>query len=298
MSPTSPVTVIIPVFDGERFIGDAIRSVLVQTIEPLELIIVNDGSTDETGRIVDAFDDPRIRQVVLTNRGLAAARNRGIAEATHSLIAFLDADDEWLPDRLEKQLPLMAPSSFVSSDVVFWDETSGELLGRYIAFDRFPEQTEKFTGDILIPLLAQNFIHPSTVLAWKEDLMEHGGFDESLPVAEDWDMWLRLAQDIRHDRVHSPLVKVRKRSDSLQSDAKRLTHFSTHVLESAAERLRAAGRLDDMARTSLGLGFFGARAVSRSRRELLAATVRRPWLGSRWKWACASLIHPLLKLKR
>jgi glycosyltransferase involved in cell wall biosynthesis len=257
-----------------------------------EIVTVDDGSTDRTREVVASFNDARITTITQDNRGLAAARNRGIAEATHSLIAFLDADDEWFPERIEKQLPFASAGRFISSDALFWDERSGKDIGTYALFDRFPRDQRKFIGNVLQGLLAQNFIHPSTVLINRKDLLDHGGFNESLPVAEDWDMWLRLAEDMHHERVDFPLARVRRRPDSLQADSVRLTEFSTRVLDEAAHRLRLGGRLDDRLRASLGLGYFGSRATSKARHELFMAAIRRPWRFSRWYWAGASLVHP------
>ncbi|MGL6044061.1 MAG: glycosyltransferase family 2 protein, partial [Sandaracinobacteroides sp.] len=108
MHRTAPVSVVIPAYNREATVGTAIRSVLWQTLSPVEVIVVDDGSTDGTAAAVQAIDDPRVRLVSQANGGISAARNRGIEAATQPWVAFQDSDDEWLPLKLEKQMASLA----------------------------------------------------------------------------------------------------------------------------------------------------------------------------------------------
>ena len=291
---TPRVSVVIPVFNGERFVADAVKSALAQSLRELEVIVVDDGSEDSTPDVVDALSDDRIRYVRQENQGLAGARNRGIEEAGADLIAFLDADDLWFPCKLTKQLAGMRSDAVVYSDVAFWDAATGRVIGPYEVFDRFPGDRSKFSGDILLGLLGQNFVHPSSVVLHRDRLQEVGPFDPGLLLVEDWDLWLRLAERVPFRRVDAPLVLVRRRADSLQSDATGMTACAEIVLQRAAHRLAEQGRLHDDARYSLALGHFSARSA-RARTQLLTAALRRPWALSRWRWALASSVRPLIR---
>ena len=296
MSPT--VTVVIPVYNGERFIAAAIESVLSQTWRQFELVVIDDGSEDNTLKVVRSFEDDRLRFVRQENSGLSAARNRGIAEGGGELIALLDADDEWLPAKLEKQLEVIDAQNVVYTDVMFWDESTGSTIGTYEIFDRFPRDRRKFSGNTLTPLLSQNFIHPSTVLMHRQDLEQASGFDESLPVAEDWDLWLRLAERVTWTRIEEPLVKVRRRPDSLQADTDLLSYTSSAVLQRAAKRLQQRGEFDDRKRFAVALGYFASRDAKIATTELGRAVIRKPWDLTRWRWFLASLARPILRSRR
>ena len=293
MSPR--VSVVLPVYNGERFVEAAIRSVLAQTMEDLELVVVDDGSTDATSTLVKSVEERRIRYIHQASQGPAAARNRGLAECRSDLVAFIDADDEWLPCKVSKQLALISPGRVVYSDVLFWDESTSTSIGGYELFDRFPAEHEKFSGNILRGLLSQNIVHPSTVMAWRDDLLGQGGFDRRLRVAEDWDLWLRLSEEYDFLRSDSPLALVRRRDDSHGSDRRAIVRDSVSVLLAARDRLSARGELDDSGRFAVALGYFGVRAHARAWAALGVALLRRPWSLARWRWMLASLVRPLLR---
>ncbi|MEX0833064.1 MAG: glycosyltransferase [Actinomycetota bacterium] len=283
------VSVVLPVLDGEHFIMEAVGSVLEQTFSGLELIVVDDGSTDATGELVLGVKDPRVRYLRQENRGLAAARNRGVSEASAPAVAFIDADDRWKASKLEKQLPVLAKGLLVYSDVELSDET-GRSLGGFRTFDRFPEDERKFSGDVLTALLAQNFVHPSTVVMRKEDLAAVGGFREELRVSEDWDLWLRCAEGMRFSRLAEPLVAVLIRRESLQGNPQLMRATSLRVLHDAGRRLREDGRMTAEVRGALGLGYFSSRNMRPAAANLFGAALRRPWHLRWWKWLASSLL--------
>ncbi len=207
-----PISVIIPTFNSVKFIGQAVQSVLNQTYREFEVIVIDDGSTDATKDILREFNG-HIRYYYQENRGPSAARNAGIEIARGDYICFLDADDTWMPNKLEVQLTFMAQHDdigLVFSDLEEGDPDKG--LHRSILAKRL------FRSDIVsqIPiqdafkkLLIENFIPTSIVMARKECFVKAGLFDESLRVAEDRDMWLRIAAYFKIACV--PLVLGKKR---------------------------------------------------------------------------------------
>lgn len=171
---TVPVTCVIPVYNGERFVADAIHSVMSQTMPPSEIIVVDDGSTDNTGAVVQAFGDP-VRYLRQENQGPAAARNLGVRESAGELIAFLDADDLWHEHKQERQLRRMQERPELQ--VVF-----GGLQN--VAFD---EHSNFNADEWPTPLFS-----PCTMLAKRAAFDSIGLFDTDLRRGEDTDWYLRM----------------------------------------------------------------------------------------------------------
>jgi len=217
---TNPeVDVVIPVFNGQDYILQALRSVEGQTLRPRSIIVVNDGSTDGTEGIILAFREKctcNIEYVKRPNCGVNAARNAGIERAKGQYVAFLDADDEWLPNKLEEQAKVLQRSEFKNVGVVYcrysvMDE-AGNSKASYCVFD------PKMRGRIFHDLLKRNMIagSGSAVLARRDCFERVGNFDENLRGAEDWDMWLRLAETFEFDYADEVLVKIRQHRSSVQ----------------------------------------------------------------------------------
>jgi glycosyltransferase involved in cell wall biosynthesis len=204
--PTAPlVTVLLAVHDGERYVRSAIASMLRQTVDDLELVVVDDASTDSTPRIVAAFDDHRLR--LLRNddrRGLAASLNRGLEEARGTFVARLDADDVALPDRLERQLARIraAPAAaVVGSAVLDLDDagSAGELHAMPVGA----------TAVRWAALFSSPFFHP-TVLVQRDMLERHGlRYDEEFAESEDYELWSRVLELADGDNLPEPLVLYR-----------------------------------------------------------------------------------------
>ena len=210
--PNPPtVSIIIPAFNRSSTIISAIESVLRQTYKDFELLIVDDGSTDETMSRVAEISDPRIRMLSNPqNMGASAARNNGIKNARGKWIAFQDSDDEWLPEKLQKQMNEIAAQSedYIAcycGMLVVGEYTQSEqerTLVRYIpSADLTPVE-----GNILTTLLRANPASTQTLLIQKDVLTKIGGFDESLPALVDWDCNLRLVEHGLIAFVDEPLV--------------------------------------------------------------------------------------------
>ena len=190
MSPT--ISVIMPAFNAAPHIGQSIQSVLAQTFDDWDLIVVDDGSTDETATVAGSFSDSRIRCLRRENGGQAAARNTGIVNTQGEFIAFLDADDLWLPEKLDRQIEVARRTS---ADVVYCDG--------YVFFDNGDDERSDFfavvpglkDGATMMPLLYQyNRIATLSAMVKRDVIESVGLFDESRSFqnCEDYELWLRL----------------------------------------------------------------------------------------------------------
>ncbi len=198
------VSVIIPTYERAALLSRAIDSVLGQTYRNFECIVVDDSSSDNTTEVVESFDDARIRYFRHhTNRHASAARNTGIAQARGDLIAFLDDDDEWLPKKLEKQVPLLVDASPEVGMVYCWMDyfdANGKLI---------KEHHPTFRGDVFRHVLDRQRIGGCPTLLLRRSVVEDvGGFDESLPRGNDGDFIRRVTRDYHVDYVPEVLVHV------------------------------------------------------------------------------------------
>ncbi len=201
------VSVVVTCYNYGRFLRQAVASALAQTSGELEVIIVDDGSTDDTPNIASTLaGEPRVRYVRQANAGQAAAKNRGIAEARGELVAFLDADDAWAPEKLARQLPLLDNPAV---GVVYSDRQRMNEEGRPAFTPRFHGHGSPRRGRITRHLLFDNFIPFSSSVARRQALLQAGGFKEDLAMAIDWDLWLRVSLDWEFDYVAAPLLHYR-----------------------------------------------------------------------------------------
>ena len=181
------VSVIIPTFNRAEKTARAVTSVLYQRFKDYEIIVVDDGSEDETEKALHPFKD-RIRYVIHeTNQGVSAARNTGIEASTGPLIAFLDSDDYWLPDKLDVQTAFFSknPHAMICQTEETWIRN-----GRRVNPGK---RHLKPSGHIFEPSLVLCLVSPSAVMLKRALLHEVGVFDEDLPACEDYDLWLRIA---------------------------------------------------------------------------------------------------------
>jgi len=191
------VSVVIATYNQAHWLGQAIADVRGQTFRDWELVVVDDGSTDETRAIVARHEeDARVRYLFQTNQERSAARNRGIAASSGRLVAFLDADDRWLPEKLARQVTALAvsPEAALCYTAARFVDGSGAPLPV-----RKPPRV--VAGRIFPRLVRANLMILASVVARRDLLEAAGGFDATLPVygCEDWDLWLRLAR--RHPVV-------------------------------------------------------------------------------------------------
>ena len=213
------VSIIMPAFNAEKTIYSAIDSVLNQSFNEWELLIINDGSSDGTLDVISVFKDKRIKLINQANQGVAAARNSGLKIACGEYIAFLDADDLWLPSKIQKQ---------VSTFSQFGEEVALIYTGyrgfKFSSIDSFSMVTEPINihEDDYYRLLVSDYIATLTVMIRRDILKEIGYFREDLRGTEDWDYWIRIAKLYKLKKINEELALYRISSGSLSSN--KLTH--------------------------------------------------------------------------
>jgi glycosyltransferase involved in cell wall biosynthesis len=193
------VSVIIPTYNRAALVPQAVASVKAQTYRDFEILVVDDGSTDDTRETLAAWREVRVLRHPC-RRGVAAARNLGIAAARGEWLAFLDSDDLWLPEKLARQIAYHQdqPGLLLSQTDEIW-------VRRGVKVNK-PAAHRKVAGRIFFPSLERCLISPSAVILSRRLLELHGGFDENLPAAEDYDLWLRLTWRYEVGLVDEPLV--------------------------------------------------------------------------------------------
>lgn len=213
------VSVILPTHNRCTELGKAMQSVLDQTYDKLELIVVSDGSTDETERVVKDFSDARVRFIRSEkNGGLAYARNMGSREARYALIAFHDDDDLWRPEKLEKQVKTLLDAG-EGTGFCYCEMKFIRLDGKTVLYvPRREISTVRKSGYLYPELLRRNFIGGPTLLVRKECFDTLGLFDERLAIFEDWDMVLRLSKKYDAAFVPEPLYDYFEHEKSLTTD--------------------------------------------------------------------------------
>ncbi|MDI6765245.1 MAG: glycosyltransferase family A protein [Bacteroidota bacterium] len=230
------IFIIIPAYNTAHLIGRSITSVLLQTYQHFEVIIVDDGSTDNLNYALARFKDNRIRSIRHeANRGGSAARNTGINAARGEYIAFLDSDDEWLPEKLEKQIEVFRKSSNDVGMVYTGWRWIREKDGKIIQ-DKIPAQR----GNLHQLLLSIDCIGSmSTPLIRTSLLHAIGGFDEKLPARQDWDLWLRLSKVCRFDFVPEVLVNYYVRTESISGNTLNKIKGTEIVLEKYLDEFKS-----------------------------------------------------------
>lgn len=185
----STVSVIIPCYNTGRYLAEAIQSVLDQTYHDFEIIIVDDGSTDDTREVARRFDDSRVHYIWQANKGLAGARNTGLRAAKGELVAFLDADDTYLPEKLQSEVEVMLGSPGIAMVVNGWIFVDPEGSPLDIVQ---PWQEHPADPGLAYWLLGLPFVVHGVMLR-RDKLAQIGYFDETLKASEDWDLFIRLA---------------------------------------------------------------------------------------------------------
>ncbi|HEC65389.1 MAG TPA: glycosyltransferase family 2 protein [bacterium] len=209
------VSVVIPTYNRAHLIGRAIQSVLDQTYQDFEIIVVDDGSRDNTCEVINDFDDERIRYIRHQgNRGGAVARNTGIKAARGEYTAFQDSDDEWLPEKLKKQMEIFKNVSSKVGVVYtgFWK------LGNNKKIYKPQSWVTQKEGDIHKELLNGNFVTTQSAVVKKTCFRKTGMFDERLPCLQDWELWIRISKYYHFKCIDEPLLVSYYTPDSIYAD--------------------------------------------------------------------------------
>lgn len=266
MSNRPLVSVVVPSYNMERFLPDAVNSVLRQTWDKLELIIVDDGSTDGTPAIAEGFaaGDPRVRVVRKGNGGLSSARNAGLAVAQGELLCFLDADDAFLPDKLRCQVDFL--QFFPSCDLVFSDYYLGDAqLVPYALSCRPPPPMP--LREVFVYL---NWFGPPFTPLLRTRLRERvGSFDENLRSSEDWDFWLRASRCGSFSYWPGPVGVYRQHPSQMIKNHERMRSNQEKVIEKTFSRGSREWQIATGSRAfSYAKWHYGQRQYGRMLREL------------------------------
>lgn len=231
------VSVIIPTYNRSHLLERAIRSVLKQTFQDFELIVVDDGSTDETYKIIDIFDLEIYYIRHDKNKGVSAARNTGLKYSKGTYIAFLDSDDEWLPQKLEKQIKVFENGS----------DKLGVVYSGY-SVETIPDEPiiPQYRGNILHYVLLDNCVGSATnPLILKNCFDKAGLFDEDLPALNDWDMWIRIGQHYDFEFIpeilacyHPQTVSISKNIKALKFALRIIFRKYNHLFKNLPENLK------------------------------------------------------------
>lgn len=254
------VSIIIPCYNAEEIVGEAINSALAQTYPNVEVIVIDDGSTDGSRGVIRSFGD-RIRWESGANRGGAAARNRGLEMARGEIIQFLDADDLLVTKKLARMVPALAHGSdcLVYSD---WER---------ISKDGEPPQAQqmKGSGEDAVVSCTQGGLQTAAPLHRHNQLEAIGGFDEALPCAQERDLHLRLAcHGLRFVHIPEILVRVRRQTGSVSSDSIRVFRQHLRIVHRARAVLEERGGCSDARLAAL------AGLLARDARHFLRAGFR------------------------
>ena len=239
---SADVSVIIPAYQAEDTIARALDSVLAQTALPAEIIVIDDGSQDRTRDVVSAYVAKEIacdiRLFEQKNLGAGAARNRGLVASTNTLVAFLDADDEWLPEKLARSLAVMKTEAadLVSHDYLRADGDSSVYISCAHNFSRRP--------DPFVDYFLRGYIATSTVVARRQLLVGAGGFDPSLRAGQDYELWLSAISrsGMRHHVFAEALTRYHVTPNSITSQVELRRRTSWRTLRRHFPALKGRSR--------------------------------------------------------
>jgi glycosyltransferase involved in cell wall biosynthesis len=282
--PMAPrISVIIPVYNGERYVAAAIDSVRAQTCDGWELVVVDDGSTDGTAAVLAAYgSDPRIQLSRQENLGLSAARNRGLSLSHAAQIAFLDADDVWQPAYLERMAAALQSRRDSALAFAGWQYIDGDgvVLPQSVVVP--PSQVEQLRED----LDRRNPLISSGVVVWRRCVDASGGFDPALLNCEDWDLWLRMKPLGSFVAVPEVLVWYRTHGENMSDNIERMERARCKVLDKhlgseadvSADRAQRRREVLGYLLFLSALGYFCTRNIAAGQTKLRSAVELWPGL--------------------
>lgn len=245
------VSVIVPAYNAMRFLPQTVKSALSQTWQDLELVVVDDGSSDGTAAFVEQYPDIRMKLVRQTNKGLAAARNSGIAASQGKYIALLDADDLWEPTKLEEQVARLTDRpeiGLVHTAIRYINET-GDEINRVLSV--------KGDGDVWEKVVVHNPVRcGSTPLIRRECFEAVGMFDPALSFSEDWEMWIRIARRYHFATIDKPLTLYRQHGANMTKSYRTIMPNFETIIERAFRDAPAGN--DSLKREAYGRAYLFA----------------------------------------
>lgn len=269
------VSVIIPTKDRPHYVAQAICSVLNQEFRDFEILVVDGTAEDHTEEVISKFTDQRIRYIPQEiDKGVSAARNLGITRSRGEFVAFLDDDDLWMPRMLEAQLCQFIRKPWIGAvcTSAFLVRKDGKSLGRWHPYLR---------GNIFPKILEKNYLGNCSGMMVRKNCFERAGlFDENLPAAEDWDMWIRLAKFYDFDYVDEPLLLYRIHGESISNDLNARLKAEKLLFEKFSPELRKIENaiIEGNWHYELGKLYCVCKAVRKGREEFAEAIEVNPRL--------------------
>lgn len=236
------VSVVLPVYNREKTIRRAIDSVLAQTYASLELLVVDDGSTDNTLKIVQSYSDERIKLICREHGGANKARNTGVANATGAYIAFQDSDDEWISNKLEMQLAFMKTKGYLACFSPYYLHDEDKVL----IIPQDYQEKDRYQGRLADMLKSHNVVGTPTLILAKEAIsLFHGEiFDETLPRLQEYEMLIRLVQLTDIGYMEIPLVNAYRNADNISNKGLDLYAAAGRILKKHGDFLDVRSFLD------------------------------------------------------
>lgn len=315
MSNKEPrISVVVPTYNCAKYLGQAIDSILAQSKPAFEVIVVDDGSTDDTASLLATFQN-NVSMIRQENKGVSSARNAGISAATGDWIAFLDSDDIWLPNKLELYIEAMA--SFPDSTVYYSEFCflEADSLGVFPAPESLYELTKDIACDadhsgwIYHQLLLTNWVLTSTAVVKRSIFDEIGMFDENLVIAEDWDLFLRISRHGTFYKIKHPLTLYRITPNSLTKTIKPIDYIRT-VLNTAINQhgltspdgqhadLKEFRRRAYIRQFEYGLAAFNNKWYTTSKKSMSSAIRCKPLSLRAWLYLCSATIMTTFKSEK
>jgi glycosyltransferase involved in cell wall biosynthesis len=272
MGKKPKVSVVIPTHNRAQFLKAAIASVLNQTYQDFEIVVVDDASSDDTQKVVSLCRDERIKYIRHeVNKGDAGSRNTGIVHSHGDYVAFLDDDDEWLPEKLKMQVDLLESSPAqvggIYTGSLSLDTRSGKILNVNI-----PPRKRHLFEDIFV----NNFIATSCILLRRECIERVGLFDERIPFCSDYDMWIRIAEQFHFDCVAEPLVIYHVHDYKLSTNLTSVLKGHEIIIEKYNSRFAVNRRNLGRLYSTVGILYFLNGNIEKSRQALFQAVKSRP----------------------
>jgi glycosyltransferase involved in cell wall biosynthesis len=267
--------VILAVRNREGSVARAIASVLAQTYRQLELIVVDDGSTDRTRTVVESFG-AEVTLITQAHSGVYAARNRGLRSARGELVAFIDSDDAWLPDKLAAQVPLMRRPEV---GLVFGDAVhvtaphEGAARTGLTSFRRAPPRRGRVAGHFV----RYNFVPTCAVLVRRSCLEEAGGFSEASEISADYLAWFRIALRHELDYIDRPVIEYTVHADGISFDLGRALAARINLFTAELARTNDPFTRPLLRRLLFNLSLGLALAVPRGRADSVSHPLRLAW---------------------
>lgn len=273
---TPLITIIIPTFNRRRYLREAIDSVMSQTVDEWELLIIDDGSTDMTGDFVkDTYTDPRIKYFRQENQGQSVARNKGIFGSSGKYICFLDSDNRWYSNKLQRQLEEI--ENHPNFDVVYGDSHVIDGAGDIIS----SKNMARYSGRVTAKLLADNFISMNTTMTRSQIIKDIGGFNTNNRWDEDYELWLSISINSAFLYVPEYFGEYRIMGDQISDDKEsRIQANERLILKFVAENPAIISRMEK----KRALSKFYKRWAYLARTERRYKDATRHYFQSLWCW--------------